>query len=107
MSVRHCATRVRAYRLIYVLNRDGVTLKLARRYGAAIQNETGNIQTRQGHDAAGNGFVAADENDQGVKQIAARHKFDRIGDDFAADQGGAHAFRTHGDAVGNGYGVEF
>ena len=44
--------------------------------------------------------------DDRVKHISARHQFDRIGDHFAAHQRGAHPFGAHGDAVGNGYGVE-
>ena len=89
-----------------VLNRDGVTLELAGRDGAAVKNKSGNIQASQGHDAAGNGFVTADEDDQRVEEIAARDEFDGIRDHFAADEGSAHAFRAHGDAVGDGDGVE-
>ena len=38
--------------------------------------------------------------------MAAHGEFDRIGDDFAADQAGLHPLMAHGDAVGDGDGVE-
>src|SRR4029078_2558929 len=41
-----------------------------------------------------------------VEEIAARDQLDRIGDDLAADQRGAHAGRAHGDPVGDRDGVE-
>ncbi len=92
---------------VNILNRDGVTLELAGSDRAAIENEPGNIQARQGHDSAGNGFVATDEHNQGIEEIASCDKLDRIGDDFAAHQRRAHTFRAHRDAIRNGDGVEF
>ena len=77
---------MRANRFVNILNGDRVAFEFTRRDGPAIQNETGNIQARQRHNAGGNGFVAANENDKRIEQIAARHQFNRIGDDFAAHQ---------------------
>src|SRR5208337_2603720 len=57
-------------------------------------------QASQSHDAAGNRFVAAHQHDQAIEKIAAGYEFDRVGDDFAADQRGTHA-------VGNGNRIEF
>ena len=74
---------------------------------AAIQHEAGNVQTRERHHHAGVGFITATEADDGIEVIAARYQFDRVGDDFAADERGLHAFRAHGDAVVDGDGVEF
>jgi hypothetical protein len=34
------------------------------------------------------------------------HQFDRVGNQVAADQRRLHAFRTHGDAIGDSDGVE-
>src|SRR5262249_11208271 len=82
-------------------------LEFAGSDGAPIENQTGNVQTGQGHDAAGNGFVAAHQNHQRVKKISTGHQFDGVGDDFAADERSFHSFSAHGDAVGNGNGVEF
>src|SRR2546422_491267 len=69
LSVSHSAVRVPADGLVHILNGHGVTLELAGSNRAAIENESGNIQARQGHDAAGNGLVTADENHQGIEEI--------------------------------------
>ena len=46
LSISHSAARVLADRFVDILNRDGVTLELAWRDRATIQNESGNIETR-------------------------------------------------------------
>ena len=106
LSVRHSTARVLADRFVNILNRHGVTLELAWRDRAAIQNKSGNIETRQGHHGAGNRFIAAHEDNQCVEEISSCDQLDRIGDDLAAYQGRSHAFRAHGDAIGNGDRVE-
>src|SRR6267378_7895230 len=83
-----------------------MTLELTRSNGAAIENKARNIQASQRHHASGNRLVAADKNNQCIEEIPSRDEFDGIGDDFTADQGGAHAFRAHRDAIRNGDGVE-
>src|SRR2546427_5410677 len=89
-----------------VLNRNGVVLEAAGGNRAAVENESGDIQSRQGHDATRNGLVAANEDDERIEEVAPGDQLDRVRDDFAADERSAHAFRTHGDAVGDGDGVE-
>ena len=98
---------MRADGFVNVLNGDRVAFKFAGSDGAAVENESGNIQARQRHHAAGNRFVAADENDQCIEKISASDKFYRVGNDFAADQRSFHPFGAHGDAVRNGNGIEF
>jgi hypothetical protein len=68
-----------------ILDGDGMALELARRNRAAIQNKSGNIETRQGHHAAGNCFVAADENNQRIEEIPSCDEFNRISNDFTAN----------------------
>ena len=58
------------------------------------------------HRCAGNRLVASHHADHRIKQLAAAHQFDRIGNQFAADQRRAHALGAHGLAVGNRDGVE-
>src|SRR6266478_837003 len=105
-SGSHCATTMRSDSFENVLDSDGMAFKLARGNRAAVQNEARNIQPGEGHDAARNGFVAADEHNKGIEKVSARHQLDGIGDNFPTNEGSAHAFRAHGDAVGDGYGVE-
>src|SRR5260370_35858475 len=62
LRIGHSAARMFADGFVDVLNRDRVTFKLAGSNLATIQNESGNIEGRQGHDAGGNGLVATDEN---------------------------------------------
>src|SRR5580704_6388845 len=105
--VTHLAARVCANGFKYILDGDGVAFELARCYGATVENQAGNIQTGERHDAAGNGFVATDKNDDAVEKIAAGDKFDGVRNDFTADQRGAHTFGAHGDAIGDRDRVEF
>src|SRR6202030_3950665 len=85
LSVRHSAASVHADRFEDVLDGDGMALELTRRDRAAIQNKSGNIETRQGHHAAGYCFVAADENNQRIEEIPSCDELDRIRNDFTAD----------------------
>ena len=68
LGVGDFAARVRADGFVNVLNGDRVTFVLAGRDGAAIENQAGNVQAGESHDAAGNGFVAADQDDQAVEE---------------------------------------
>jgi hypothetical protein len=89
-----------------VLDGDVAIFKPAGGDGAAVEHEAGDVEAGEGHDGAGNGLVAAGEGDDGVEGVAAGDELDGVGDDFAADEGGLHAFGAHGDAVGDGDGVE-
>ena len=68
--VGHLAAGVGADGFENILNGYGVTFKLSGSDGTAVENKPGNIQPGQRHDAAGNGFVAADENDERVEKIS-------------------------------------
>ena len=74
--------------------------------GAAVEHHAGNVEAAESHDDAGHVLVAAADADEAVKEIAAGDQLDGVGDDFAGDQRGLHALRAHGDAVGDGDGVE-
>jgi hypothetical protein len=90
----------------YILNGDVLAAKIARRDGATVEHESGNIQSGQRHCSGGNGLVAAYDANDGVEHLPATNQFDGVGDQFAADQRGPHAFRAHGFAVTDGDGVE-
>src|SRR6185369_5257694 len=47
------------------------------------------------------------EGDDRIKIIGTSDEFDAVGDHFTADEGGFHAFSTHGDTVGNADGIKF
>src|ERR1700756_3326526 len=106
LSVGDSSAGVFADRFIDVLNGYSVALEVARGDGAAVKNESGNIESSERHNAAGNRLVAANENDQCVEKISARYQLNGIGNDFTAYERGAHALGAHGDAVGDGYGIE-
>ena len=105
-GIRHFAGGVGADGFEHILNGDVFAAKAAGRDGAAIEHEAGNIQPRQGHGPGGNGFVAAHHADHRVEHLPPANQFDGVGDQLAADQRGAHAFRAHGLAVADGDGVE-
>src|SRR5579864_833485 len=107
LGIGHRSASVHPDAFVDVLNGDGVTLEGAGSDRAAVKNQAGNVEASEGHDAAGNSLVAANQNDERIEKISARYQLDGVGNDFAAHQGHAHAFSAHGDAVGDGYGVEF
>ncbi len=74
--------------------------------GAAVEHEAGDVEAAKRHDGGGHVLVAAGDADEAVEGVAASDEFDGVGDDFAGDERGLHAFGAHGDAVGDGDGVE-
>src|SRR6185436_15243973 len=53
-----------------------------------------------------NGFVAANNADDGVEQLTAADKLDGVGDYFAADERGPHPLGAHGLTVADRDGIE-
>src|SRR5262249_49130735 len=90
-----------------ILNSEITLPQMARRNGATVEREPGNIQTRQCHHHSRVSFVATGKTYQRVEVIAARHQLDGICDHLAADERTFHAFYTHADPIRNGNGVEF
>ena len=84
----------------------GADVHVAGGDGAAVEHEAGDVEAGEGHDGGGHVFVAAGDADEAVEGVAAGDEFDAVGDDFAGDERGFHAFGAHGDAVGDGDGVE-
>ncbi len=80
--------------------------ELAGSDGAAVEHEAGDIEAAERHDGGGHVLVATGDADEAVEGVAARDELDGVGDDFARDQRGLHALGAHGDAVGDGDGVE-
>ena len=76
IRVRHPAGGVRADRLEHVLDRDVASLEPSGRNRPAVENQPGNIEPCERHRGAGNGLVAADQDDERVEQVAARHELD-------------------------------
>ncbi len=61
--------------------------------GAPVEDQAGKIEAGQRHGGGGNGFVTAHQADHRVEHLSAADQLDRVGDDFAADQGGASYLR--------------
>ena len=61
---------------------------------AAVENQTGQVETRQRHCSSGNRLIAPNKAIVGIEQLPPTDQFDRIGNHFAADQGSAHSFRS-------------
>src|SRR2546426_12568912 len=83
LRVGHSTAGMRADGFKHVLNRNGVVLEAAGGNRAAVENESGDIQSRQGHDATRNGLVAANEDDERIEEVAPGDQLDRVRDDFA------------------------
>ncbi len=105
-GVVELADGVRANRFEDILDGQILSVEMAGRDGAAVEHERGDIEPCERHHSAGHVLVAAGDGDEAVEEIPARDQFYRVGDDFTADQRSLHAFGAHGDAVGDGDGVE-
>ena len=89
-----------------VQNGDVAAVVVSGENRAAVERKRRDIQARESHHGAGDGLIAAADRDDGVEGVGAHEKLDGIGDHFARNQRSFHAFGAHGDAVGNGDGVE-
>ena len=85
---------------------DVALLEAAGEDGAAVDEDGGAVEARDGDHAAGHVLVAAADGNQAVEELAAHDGLDGVGDDFAGDEGILHALRAHGDAVGDGDGIK-
>ena len=98
---------MRADALEDVLDRNVRAIQFSRRDRSAVEHHAGNVEPAESHDDAGHILVATADANQAIKEVAARDQLDGIGDDFTRDQRSLHPLRAHGDAVGDGDGVEF
>ena len=73
---------------------------------AAVEHEARDVQPPQDHGHGGDGLVAAGDRHEAVEHVATRDQLHRIGDHLAADEGTLHPLGAHGDAVGDGDGVD-
>jgi hypothetical protein len=76
IGIGHPSGGVGTNGLEHVLDRHVVTGEPTRRNRPTVQNQPGDIESRERHRSAGDGLVAADEDDDGVEEIAASHEFD-------------------------------
>src|SRR5690606_4008612 len=74
--------------------------------GAAVDEDGGAVEPGDGDHGTGHVFIASADSDEAVETFGRDGGFDGIGDDLAGDQGVAHSFGSHADAVGDGDGVE-
>ena len=104
---RHFACRDHANRFINRTDRVILTAPMSGHNRPAVQHESGNVQTRERHAACRNRLVAADQTHERVEIIRARHQFNRIGDEVAADERRFHALSAHRNPVMRGDGIKF
>ncbi len=91
-------------------DRDEIHLTMAHptgEHGPAAHHDGGNVETHGSHEHPGDDLVAIGNQDQPVKGVSHGHDFNRIGDEFPAGKGVAHAGMIHGDAVTHPNGTEF
>ena len=103
---RHPPRRAGAHRLEHVHDGDVLALEPARHDRAPVQHQRGQIHARQRHHRPRDGLVAARQRDHAVAHRAQDCQLDRVGDDLARDQRGAHPLAAHRDPVGDHDGVE-
>jgi hypothetical protein len=106
LGVADLAGAVRADGFEHLLDGDRMAVVRAVRDAAAVKRDGWDVESRHRHRRGGNGLVAAAQHHHRVQAVAVDGQLDRIGDDLAADQRGAHARGAHGDAVSHRDGVE-
>src|SRR5262249_27523151 len=74
----------------------------AREDGAAVDEDPGDVEACEAHDAAGHVLVAAADGQPPVVVHAPGDDLDTVGDDLAGDEAVAHPGVAHHDAVGGG-----
>jgi len=84
----------------------GVAGDAAGQNGAAINKDRGAVQAGDGDHGAGHVFIAAADGHKAIHAGATHDGLDGVGDDFAGDEGIFHSLGAHGNAVGNGDGIE-
>ena len=77
-----------------------------RQDGAAIDEDAGAVHAAHGHDATRHVFVTTTDGDEAIHAFASDHRLDGVRDDFARHEGILHPLGAHGDAVGDGDGIE-
>ena len=102
----HIALGVGSHGLEHILNIYIAALEPAGHHGAAVNEDGRNVETGNGHHAAGHILVAAAHGDQTIHALAEGHHLNGVGDNFPADQGCLHALGAHGYAVADGNGAE-
>ena len=95
-----------AHDLEHVDDGDVLVVEAAGQDRAAVDEDAGDVEPEHRHHHAGQRLVATREADQRVVAVAANRQLDRVRDDLAADERRLHALVAHGDAVGDGDGVE-
>ena len=84
-----------------------VILAGAGQHRAAGHHNGGNVAPHGTHQHTGNDLITAGQHHHGVKPMGFDHVFHRVGDQFPAGQGIAHALVPLADAIANGNGGEF
>src|SRR5437879_10340629 len=69
LRIGESAAGMRADRFVNILDGDGMPLELTGSDGGAVENQAGNVEASERHDAAGNGFVAADTKDESIEEV--------------------------------------
>ena len=97
----HVSSEHRPDRLIGIEHGDIAPLPFPGQRGAAVDEHRRKIESHHRHHHAGQRLVAAGEGDERVVGMAARHRLDAVGDDFARQQRVAHAAVVHRHRVGD------
>ena len=97
----HVSGEHRPDRLIGIEHGDIASLPFPGQRGAAVDEHRRQIESHHRHHHAGQRLVAAGEGDERVIGMAARHRLDAVGDDFARHQRVAHAAVVHRHRVGH------
>ncbi len=90
-----------ADRLEDVLNGDHSAAMAAWLDAAAIEHQPRQVEAGKRHGRRRNGLVAADDAQGGIEPMPDDGELDRVGDEFARDQRGAHPGGAHRDAIGH------
>ncbi len=92
--------------LEHILDSEIAVMQPAWLDGAPVEDEAGKIHPAERHRGRRNRLVTADDEDEAVEAVTARHELDRVGDDLARHERRLHSLGSHGHAVADRDGVE-
>ncbi len=111
VGLTHLAGLDRADRLEGVDDRDvllGAVRELHPAGGdrSGVEEDGGEVESRRGHQHAGDRLVAAGEQHRAVEALGLHDGLDAVGDDLTRDEREVHSLVAHRDAVGDGDSAE-
>jgi hypothetical protein len=96
---RHLPARHGSHSHKHIGQINQFVVQSASQHRPAADHDGWDVETRSGHQHAGDDFVTVRDEYQSIEGVGLSHNFHRVSDEFAAGQGKLHAQVIHGYAI--------